>query len=99
MFHSILFPFQNIPDDLREVREILQGNDPYVQKVGEQYNNNKGDGQQRHSSRSRKHSSLDEFDLDLTGLKETMGKITVPNTYPELFQGRKMGLFADKGNG
>ena len=67
--------------------------------MGEQYNNNKGDGQQRHSSRSRKHSSLDEFDLDLTGLKETMGKITVPNTYPELFQERKMGLFADKGNG
>ena len=75
MFHYISFALQNIPDDLREVREILQKNDPYVQNVGEQYNNNKGDGQQRYTSRSRKHSSLDEFDLDLTGLKETMGKI------------------------
>ena len=54
--------------ELRQVKEMLQKSEPYLERLG------KTEDPKR---RNRPASSVDDFDLDLSGLKETMGKCLV----------------------
>lgn len=63
---------EELPHQLRQMKDMLQKSEPYLDQMGRQDKHDTNKKNMYNARNNKGGSSLDDFDLDLSGLKETV---------------------------